>query len=307
MKGFAALIEFLLPLLEHNLLLSDSLHILSEDGNKDAAFIEESMKKGRTFALSVGGRFKEKAVRKYLYLLQAAEETGLIKDAVRKIHSLIKKESGSRKNLTGIMLYPAGIIILSICATAALLIKGIPLFASYGAVTESDISSIVRSVLSAMFLLLAMAAAFSAVLYRTYNPRHKLSSLFYYLYLFTSSGIPLHKALSRTLPFFDDLKLKKALLSIKENIGKGVSVPAAFRQADFFSGTVLSWISIAEHQGEIETTFLFLSSYYEEIEADKIRKAERISEPASLIITACYLAYLIQGSVVPLLTSFGGL
>lgn len=292
--------------MEHGIILSDALHILSEGGEKSALYIEENMKKGKTFTVSLKEFFPHKSIQKYLFLLQAAEDTGLIKDALKKIRSLIKKEEESMKNLSAILLYPLGIIVLSICATAVLLIKGIPLFASYGAISNSDISSIFQSVFKAFLLLFVLSCVFFAFLYKTYNPKHRLSSLFYFLYLFTSSSIPLNKSLSKTLSFFQDLKLKKALLSIKDNIEKGVSVSASFANTNFFPKTVVSWIFISEHQGEIESTFLYLSLFYEETEINRIKKTEKICEPASLIITASYLAYLIQGAVVPLLTSFGG-
>lgn len=307
MRDFAVFIEFLLPLLEHNVILSDALHILSEEGSRNALFIEENIKKGRSFALSVSECFKDRHVQKYLYLLQAAEETGRLKDAVHKIHSLIKKEKSSRKNLAAVFMYPAGIIVLSVCATAALLLKGIPVFLSYGALSRSDVSLIVSGIWKAFILLSVLSGIFSFILYRIFNPKYRLSSLFYILYLFTSSSVPLHKALSRSLPFFEDLKLKKSLLLIKERIEKGSSVSKAFCGTDFFPKTVLSWIAISEYQGEIESTFLFLSSFYEESETERLQKAEKLSEPLSLIITACYLGCLIQGAVVPLLTSFGGL
>lgn len=307
MKKFSLFMEFLLPLLEHNVILSDALHILSEEGDRNAYYIEENIKKGKSLSVSVKETFPEKSIKKYLFLLQAAEETGQLLDTVKKINSLIKKEESSQKNLMGVFLYPIGIIILSICATVTLLVKGIPLFASYGMITTGDISSIIQSIWKAFLLLFILSGFFLIFLYRIFNPAYRLSSLFYYLYLFTSSSVSLDKALLRTLSFFDNLKLKKALLSIKEQIEKGVSVSFAFKESNFFPKTVLSWISISETQGEIESTFLFLSLFYEESEMNRIQKAEKVSEPVSLIITACYLGYLIQGAVVPLLTSFGGL
>ncbi len=313
-ESFFDFVSFLLPLLESKISLNDSLTILTKESKNSSmslsvfAEVEEKIKSGKKFSLALREIFTERELPKYFYyLLQAAEETGSLTEVLRKIHTTISKENDSKKRLVSILMYPVGIIAFSGFAAFFLLLKGVPLFVKSGVLKESDISSIVSSIWFAVFVLLILAAGFFVFLYRTYNPSYKFSSLFFYLYLFTSSKIALDKALGECIKAFENIKLKKALLCVKEGIRSGKSVYASFCESSFFPQRILTWISLSEHQGNVTESFKVLCEIYEKNDNEKQQNIERLSEPLTISITAVYLGLLIQGAVVPLLTSFGGI
>lgn len=307
-ESFIDFITQLLPLVKHEVRLSDALHILAEEDVAAAAEIEARMKNGEGFSAAVQKCYGESRMQKrYGWLIHTAENTGSIAEGLEKIRESHEKEQRMKKNLSGALLYPVFVIILSVCATVILLVKGLPMYKSYGMLSDSDEAEIIHHTIRAVCLLAAAVGAFTAYIARRIHPGNSLAAVFYQLYLYVSAAVPVDKALSQCFLYFENKKLRRALLVVKEEIEKGTHVAAAFRAADYFPKTVLTWIKLAEHEGSIGEIFGSLASYYESKEQDSMKQTERLCEPAGILITACFLGYLIQGAVLPLLTSFGGL
>ena len=205
------------------------------------------------------------------------------------------------------LLYPLFIVVMSLAGTIVLVAKGIPAFSSSLALSPQFTHGLVMNAVKSFVLLLFLSFLLVLALYRIFGSESVYYRIFFFLHLLSSASVPLGKAIGSCIAALDDRKAQKALLEVKDCIADGLGVSSSFAKPGFFPPLCVSWIATAEFQGRADSVFYDIASFYAQKDALFKERAEKLAEPVSILITAVYLLVLIQGSVLPLITDFGGI
>jgi type II secretory pathway component PulF len=306
--------EMLLALLQGGTNLIDALAILSKTGKEAgvgdiAVELLAVMKRGFGFSDALALALPESVLAKplYLTLLKSAEMTGSVTLVLEHIAEDLRRRQKTRENIITVLLYPALIILIAFAGTAALLVKGLPLFVNTGLLSGAVLSQAINGIIFAGLFLLASGAASFIACYNIFGKDSAPFRVFYLLSFLLRGNVALPDALSRCVAAVGETKYARALVLVKKDISSGVRLSEAFSRTGVFSGFVSGWLAVADRNGDIKTVCCHIADYFQKRDERVRGIASRCVEPVIIVITGIYLLILIQGIVLPLLTRAGGI
>jgi len=305
--------ELLLVLLKGKINIVDALHILSGEGmekqvKNSAKSLLILMKKGRSLSQSIGsldnsGIFFEPM---YLTLISAAELVGNIDAVLERIVNDLRRKEKAKEAAINILIYPSIIVLLAICGTLILIVKGIPLFASGGLLPESTVEDTLGGICAAGSVLLSGGAALFYFYYRIFYIDSHGSRIFYLLDFLLRSNVTLPDALSHCVTSLSKTKYGSKLLAVKKDIAQGVSFSNAFIKTKLFSPYISGWLSIADNGGNTGEICGNIAKYFAEKDNKKRELAAKLIEPAIIVLTGLYILIIMTTVILPILTFAGG-
>ncbi|MDR0601197.1 MAG: type II secretion system F family protein [Treponema sp.] len=306
--------ELLLSLVGGNASLIDALSVLSRDGmeppiRETASALLLLMKKGVGFsdALAMLAPGKIRFAPLYITLLGASEMTGSIVAALEKIVLDLRRGRQSRETLTGVMVYPALIILAALAGTIVLVAKGIPLFVRAGMLSGAFLDTAFWGIVFAGVFLFVSEGLLLCIYFRIFGRDSPEYRIFYLLSLLLENHITLGDALTQCIVTVGETKYGRALLAVKNDVASGVRFSRAFAKSALFSPYVSGWLSIADANGNIGEACRNIALYFEKRDERVRNVAARCMEPAVIIITGIYLLILVQTVILPVLTHAGGM
>lgn len=306
-RDFNAFLDITVPLLRNSLPLIPALEAAAKVHNATALFLLNRIRKGGSFSSAASELpLKGSVFKTFLPMLSGAEETGNIRGVLEEMKKASDEEKKRKERLLSMMLYPLFIAAVSFIGTALLVFRGIPAFSSALSLSKEAADAIVFNSIKSLVLLVVLSLIFLAVLYRVFGTESVFYRIFFLLSLMLSSSVPLGNALGSCITAAGGKKEQKALLCVKESIEDGKGMADSFEASLFFPPLCVSWIKTAEAGGNAASAFRDIALYYREKDGVFKERVEKLSEPVSILIIAVYLLTLVQGSVLPLITNFGG-
>lgn len=307
-------LDILISLLESGLELPAALAVVNTQ--KRTAFyadgIIREMKQGKPFSQSFaavcsGPLKRNRFTTVYVPLIRAGELTGTVLPVLVFIRDEIQQDTDERKNTLTVLLYPAAIMLCALIGTVFLLTAGIPyLEKSFRVLPETAVYMKDGIRLSLWFLLGAGSLCLFLYYYlekKEYVPYR----IFYVLHFLCSSGITLEKALRHCLGMIREKKGRKALLNVIDGLANGTPLVKACEADTFFDAEILVWLTAAGAGGNSIEAFGKITAWYKKRRTQRHTVLLRFTEPAIIVIAGIYLLILIEHSVLPLLTEFGGM
>ncbi|MDR0475326.1 MAG: type II secretion system F family protein [Treponema sp.] len=316
MKSLKATLHFselLLVLLKGKTGLIDALHVMSREGieqqvRDSAGSLLIMMKKGKSFSESLRNMKDGKVVFEPLYitLIVAAELTGDIKTVLERIVIDLKRKLRAKENAGNIMIYPAIIILLAVAGTIVLISRGLPLFISNGILSENVALNAKAGIGIAGAVMLSGGSALFIAYFRIFNDDSAEFRIFYLLDFLLRSNVSLLEAFAHCIASVGNTKYGSALVTAKKEIASGIAFSAAFSKIKHFSPYVAGWLSVADVQGNFNEICGNIGDYYA-LQDKKLREiAEKLIEPAIIVLTGIYVLIIMVTVVLPILTYAGG-
>ncbi len=306
-RDFAAFLDIMVPLLRNNLPLIQALEAAAGVRNTTALFLLNGIRKGGSFSAAAQELPLKGSVSKhFLPIFPGAEQTGNIRGVLEEMKKAFEEEKKRKERLFGMLLYPLFIAAVSFAGTLLLIFRGIPAFSSALSLSEAAADAIVFNSIKSLALLAVLSLIFLAVLYRIFASESVFYRIFFLLSIMLSSSVPLGNALGSCITAAAGKREQKALLCVKESIEDGNGMADSFEASLFFPPLCISWIRTAEAGGDASGVFRNIALFYREKDGVLKERVEKLAEPVSILIIAVYLLALVQGSVLPLITNFGG-
>lgn len=130
----------------------------------------------------------------------------------------------------------------------------------------------------------------------------EISYLLIQLSIMLSSGLTLTQALENLSSQTDNKKTAQALLSIKEDIEKGVSIPKAFRNSMIFPDFLIEMLKVAERGENLEKIFKISSDFLSRSSDLKNRILTSLTYPIFVIVLSLLSVLLIVNLIIPKIT-----
>lgn len=303
---FALFCTVLKGLLEAKLPIERALRIISKtkktakNVKKLSQYCLEELQNGSTFSSMIDANPYITLPRHYTSLFSCEEKTGSIKNTLSFIHSNEMRKKESHENIIRSALYPFVIVALS-CAGSLLLYW---FRASFGKGIEESLFY-TGFIVSTLFIVFSIIVYFF-IAYNTFTDTDQF--LFYFTYNFLlEAGFDTYSALNYTAMQFElGSSARKKISECSSLVSRGKTFYEAIVQIDFFPEKFLMLCEYAQESGDIKVTVC--NAYEEEVkDIEKKRKTfVAVSEPCMIICAGVYLLLLVQYTVLPVLTNFGG-
>jgi len=114
------------------------------------------------------------------------------------------------------------------------------------------------------------------------------------------SGIPVSEALSTAVGMVDNLAIKKELLTVNANIGRGMNLTEAFELTGLYQNMLLQMIRAGEAGGQLDSMLEKVTQYYEREFQDLLDNLTAYIEPIMLFFIAGLVLLMALGIFMPM-------
>lgn len=327
-KRLSFLIKAGLPILE-------SLHVIK----KQSKLASEISLFGKIIADVANGQSLASSLSKFkgvfggfaINIIRAGESSGNLTINLNYLADELRKKDMLRSKILSAMLYPIIVTVATFSITGLLIVyifpKILPIFASLHAKLPLStriiiyLSEILRNygvyiflglglLVLACFLLIKYVQRIKLVAHglilhlpfvggviKNYN----LTNTTRTLGLLLKSGISLSESLLITADTTDNMKYKKAFSEMSTEVLKGKNISESFElHSDIFPDMMSHMVAVGEKSGNLSTTLIYLSEYYENEFDDLTKNLSSAIEPVLMIIMGILVAFIAISVITPI-------
>ena len=119
--------------------------------------------------------------------------------------------------------------------------------------------------------------------------------------LLLKSGISLHESLAITIDTTENLQYKKAFEDVSRGVMKGKTISDSIcRKSIAFPDMLEHMIAIGERSGNLSTTLIYLSEYYENEFDDLTKNLSSSIEPLLMIVMGVLVGFVAISIITPI-------
>ncbi len=288
----------------------------------------ENVQKGNTFS---------EALKKYpwvfpqllIYMVVAGETSGSLDVVMSRLAVHYEKQYKIANKIITALVYPITVMIVAFAVVVFMLTVVMPTFLSM--FEESGLAlpgptvvimSISNSLQTRWYVYIAIMVGLSYLVYlfrKSPRGRYMIDQLKLRLPLFRklnkkiiaarfsrtlstmlTSGVPLIQSLENVASAIGNSVVEKDLLSISEEITKGVPISVPIRKLGLFPPLLNSMIKIGEESGTLDVLLDKTADYYDgEVETEAQRMLTYL-EPIMIIFMGLVIGYVVISMVLPL-------
>lgn len=297
------LLELIVNLMENGMSSGKVINALEKDrhshkyGEKLRKYIEENNDFSLSLLLVLSElKGKKHLVSRYTTLLKASEETGNLKEGLNCILRYLVEKENTKSRFLASLLYPFFIVLIAM-AGGFVLLHETPRFLMYTNFQNyPQLKTAMKTATAALFLIISVI---SALLVFIRNREAFQSAFFKNIQIFTSSGLPMDKALRLTTSSLHKGK-KKALL-ILEKVRKGDSFYDACKDSNYFDSLTETWLCYGEESGDCKEAFVVISKHYAEKQKKQNETIQALMEPLGNTVAGLYLLVIMTQVALPVL------
>jgi len=265
----------------------------------------------------------------YTASLLAGEKSGNLEQVLRRYVSYVKIVSGVKRKTISALVYPAILVVLSLCVVTIIVVKVVPEFGSFYNQFGKELPLSTRMIVGVSafvttyyYLILggivAVALAFYAWVKQP-GQRRRLDRLILKLPMlgpiaqkFSTSqgartlatllggGIPLVNALEVTSRSLTNQYMADELTSAAKQVREGRSMAGAMQDSGAFPDVAIKMVEVGESTGALQEMLNSLSDFYDEEIDTNLGRFITIVEPALLVIMGIVIAGLLLSLYMPL-------
>jgi type IV pilus assembly protein PilC len=265
----------------------------------------------------------------YTASLLAGEKSGSLESVLRRYVSYVKVVSGVKRKTISALVYPAILVVLSICVVTIIVVKVVPEFGAFYNQFGKELPWSTRAIVavsafvtSYYFLILAAIAGLALAFYawvKQPGQRKRLDRLILKVPMlgpivqkFSTSqgartlatllggGIPLVNALEVTARSLSNQFMAAELLKAAQQVREGRSLAAAMQDSGVFPDVAIKMVEVGESTGALQEMLNSLSDFYDEEIDTNLGRFITIVEPALLVIMGIVIAGLLLSLYLPL-------
>jgi type II secretory pathway component PulF len=341
-KASAAVLEFteMMDILTASgLSLKDSLEVAASiDGKSDsgklARRLVESVRKGSGFAQAVDanpGFFSDI----YRGLVSVGDKTGSVERIFPRLAVYLRDRKALSDKIAGAMAYPILVMAVAVFGTIGLGIFVMPklsaIFAGFGGDASLKVQQNIRSI-ETLFTVIGVTvgtAIAGLIGLRSWAKRSAALALrldrlklgipiigkfmsswetlnfAFAMETLTASGVPVEDAIEESARVVSNRAFKEALISVREDLLKGIGLSQAFPKHREFPQYLSQWMLVGEKSGKTERVFSQIRTYFQAEVDRKTGKLMTLIEPALIVLIGGFMVILILGIVLPLFSLYG--
>ena len=264
-------------------------------------------------------------------LIEAGEAGGILSEVLERLASLVESQSKIKGQITGALIYPVAILVLSITISLALLIFIVPtfdeMFKSMGAELPSLTAFMLvlsRIVTSLEFLIISPITAFICfyifnVTYSTQSGRKFVDNLILKIPLFgdlilkselvsmsdtlstlINSGISIVEALERCINASNNEIIKISLRRSISLVTQGQELSTSLESAKIIPRLLISMIKIGEETGALSFMLENLANFYKREVEEAVTVLTKAMEPAVIFVVAAIVGTIVISLYLPM-------
>ncbi len=304
-KDFIEFCQILLELLEAHLSLDQALLMIQKSNQTKqivrsfAGYILTEIGYGSQFSRSLSLNSYYKIPQHYIHLFSSEEQTGSISKSLAFICHTEKRKQKAQENIMRASVYPL-IIIFFVSLGTYFLFKMQHLFI-YG----ENTLRFSGGHLGAILFLISSILSFFVGVYFVFQDTKQVH-FFYTCLFYLEAGFD--QALENSILQFPlGSKIRHTLIQSIASIEDGKNITKAFAATNFFDSFFLMHVEYGLEMGNILSAVR--AAYTKELQKIEKRQTYFISlcEPYMIICVGIYLAIMMYLTIIPLMTSFGGI
>ena len=327
-KRLSFLIKAGVPMLESLQVIKEQTK--SKSDMKVFSRVFSDLANGQSLAVSLA-RFKGVFGNFAINIIKAGESSGTLIQSLNYLADELKKKELLRKKIMSALLYPVIITIATFGITGMLIVyifpKILPIFASLKAELPLStrmiiaISNVVRNDGWYIFagLIIFTVTAFIIIkkvpkarfiydglilkipLFGGIAKNYNLTNTLRTLGLLLKSGLTLTESLLITSDTTHNVQYKKVFNDTSLGIMKGKNMSDIFGQSpSLFPDMVGHMIGVGEKSGNLSTTLIYLSEFYENEFEDQTKNLSSSIEPALMIIMGVLVGFVAISIITPI-------
>ena len=263
-------------------------------------------------------------------MVEAGEASGSLDIAFERMAVQFEKDNKMKESVKKAMIYPIVVLVVMFGVLIAMMVFVIPNFESMFAELGSELPVATQIVVNMSYFirtkwwLLIFIIALIVFLYKMYakseNGKYALAALRLKLPIFgiltqksccarlgrtlctlLGAGVPLLDALEITARSMENVQYRRALLTAREQVGRGVNLSKPLKACGLFPPMVIHMISIGEETGNIEEMLENIANYYEDDVANTTEQLTALMEPMIIVVMALMVGLIVMAVMSPML------
>ena len=302
----------------------------------DSAYVRQLLS-GVIESIQGGEKFSE-ALSKYpgdfdtvfVALIKVGEETGELSEILRKMGDTLRWADELISKAKKIMIYPSIVAAVVFSVTAFLMVylvpQIIPFIAEMGGTVPAHTKALIYTseffikywwaiifVPFALMFFVKRAAKVSDKFRYQYDKfkmriplfgplslKIRLARFASYLALLYASGVTFMRALEICESLVDNLVLSEAICDIRQKISEGSSISEAFEQMQTFPALVVRMMRVGENTGDLDSSLLNVSYFYNREIQETIDKIEPAITPILTVVMGVTLGWIMLSVLGPI-------
>jgi type IV pilus assembly protein PilC len=325
-RQFSTMINSGLPLVQ-------CLDILAKQAEKDGfrKVISQTMKDVESGATLADALSRHPAVFNDLFvnMVEAGEAGGVLDVILNRLATYFEKMNTLKRKVKSAMTYPAVVFVVTVAATAFMLIFIIPTFAKMYSDFGSELPGPTRIVMALSDLLrtkwwllgstlAGLALAFRRY-YNTKKGRANVDRLSLRVPVFgqvllkasiarftrtlgtlVSSGVPILEGLEITGRAAGNTVVKEAVMKTKASISSGQTIAGPLRDSAVFPPMVVQMISVGEETGALDEMLSKIADFYDEEVDSAVDAMTSVIEPIMIVMMGGVVGGMVVAMYLPI-------
>ena len=318
----------------------DSFEMLGEQTENPALCdaikaVHTDISKGDSLAVAMrkrSGVFPEMLVN----MVEAGEASGSLDKSFNRMAIQFEKDAALEAAVKKAIIYPIVLIVVMVAVLCAMMLFVIPTFMDMFADLDADMPASTMVLVNIsnfmvswwwLLLIIFLALFFGIKAYKSTEAGKELCSslalsvpvlknvkiksacarLGRTLCTLLAAGVPMVDAIEITGKSMENLRFKRAMKDVKDQVMRGVPLSKPLKTSGLFPPMVVHMVSIGEETGNIEVMLENVAEYYEEDVQLATEQMMTLMEPAIIIIMAVMVGYMVIAILSPMFTLYDSL
>lgn len=266
-------------------------------------------------------------------MIEAGEASGNLDTILGRMADHYEKDTRLRRKITGAMMYPLILSVITVLVVIMLLTFVMPTFISM--FTESGVvlplptrillvmSNFLRDYWYIVIGVVLMLALFIRRVSKTESGLFFFDSIKLKLPVFKNvsikvatsrftrtlstlmvSGIPLLNGMEITSRVVGNKVVERAIMSVREDVRKGYDLAGPIKRTKLFPPMVDSMIRIGEESGSLDDVLRRTADFYDEEVEMAIQKMTTLLEPMLIVFMAVIVGFIVISIMMPMFSMY---
>jgi len=289
-----------------------------------ASFVEE----GGRFSTALA-RYRDIFGDLYISMIRAAEEAGTLEETLRRLAEHLEKTEKLRGKIKSALFYPVFVLIIATIIVTGILVFVIPTFEELYRSLGGQLPFLTRWIIKASNFLrdyMGWAVLFLILLIIGLIQGRRIKKVKYYmdyallkmpifgelvlkgsianfsrtLASMLSSGINILEALEISAHTSNNEVVKEAILKVKEQVERGVSLSQALSRQKIFPPMLVNMVAIGEEAGNLDEMLTKVADFYEEEVDRTVDALTSLIEPIMIVVIGGIIGVIIVAMYLPI-------
>lgn len=294
--------------------------------------VQQSVEKGETLADSMM-EHKNIFTSFMIHMIKAGEASGNLDSAFVRLADHFDNEAATKSKVKKAMIYPIAILVVMVGVIFVMMLFVVPNFSEMFAGMGTDLPKITQMIINmsnyftkrwyliiGVVILIIVALqmfsksetgkmifgrlALTMPLFGKLTVKSSTARFARTISTLISTGVPMMEALDITSRTIDNTIIKKAILSVKDDVSKGSSLSAPIASVKVFPDLVSDMIAIGEETGDLDGMLVNLANYYDEEVKVATDSLLEIMQPLIIVVMAAIVGVFVAAMMSPIMKMY---